>query len=153
MVHQMPPLSPSLFRVSFQYFFSFLHIILYTILPKVPVIAPSVFVSTTDIVAGDTVNLTCDYALTPSVDVTVSVTWMVNGSGVDTSKDGHDIVTSNGGQLIIFSSVTTSDTGRYTCALSITSPHTAFIKLLGPVQSTEKEIIVQSIGVYCTLYV
>ena len=54
-----------------------------------------------DIVAGDTVNLTCDYALTPSVDVTVSVTWIVNGSGIDTSKDGH--VTSNGGQLIIFS--------------------------------------------------
>ena len=80
----------------------------------------------------------------------MSVTWMVNDSGLDTSKDGH--VTSNGGQLIIFSSVTTSDTGKYTCALSITSPDTAFIKLLGPVQSAETEIIVQSIGVYCTLY-
>ena len=86
------------------------------------------------------------------MNVTMSVTWMVNVSGIDTSKDGHDIVTINGGQVIIFSPVTTSDTGRYTCALSITSPHTAFIKLLGPVQSAEKEIIVQSIGVYCTLF-
>ena len=60
MVHQMLPLSLSLFRVSFQYFFSFLH----NILPKVPIIAPSVSASTTDIVA---VNLTRDYALTPSV--------------------------------------------------------------------------------------
>ena len=85
------------------------------------------------------------------MDVTLSVTWMVNGSGIDTSKDGHDIVTSHGDKLIIFSPVTTSDTGRYTCALSITSPHTAFIKLQGPVQSAENEIIIQSIGVYCTL--
>ena len=145
----MPPLSLSLFRVSFQYFFSFFHN--YIILPKVPVTAPSVSVSTADIVAGDRVNLTCDYTLTPSVDVTVSVTWIVNDSGIDTSKDGH--VTSNEGELIIFSPVTTSDTGRYRCTLSITSPHTAFIKLLGPVQSAEKEIIIQSIGVHCTLYV
>ena len=81
----------------------------------------------------------------------MSVTWMVNGSGIDTSIDGH--ITSNGGQLIIFSPVTTSDTGRYRCTLSITSPHTAFIELQGPVQSAEKEIIIQSIRVYCTLYV
>ena len=44
--------------------------------------------------------------------------------------------------------MTTSDTGRYTCTLSITSPHTTFITLQGPVQSAEKEIIIQSIGVY-----
>ena len=49
--------------------------------------------------------------------------------------------------------MTTSDTGRYTCTLTITAPHTAFIKLLGPVQSEEKEIIIQSIRVYCSLYV
>ena len=121
----------------------------YTILSKVPVTAPSVSVSTADnIVAGDTVNLTCEYVLTPSVDVTVSVTWMVNGLGIDTAKDSH--VTSNGGQLIIFSPVTTSDTGRYRCTLSITAPHTAFITL--QVQSAEKEIIIQSIGVHCILY-
>ena len=81
----------------------------------------------------------------------MSVTWLVNGSGIDTSIDGH--VTSNGGQLIIVSPVTTSDTGRYTCALSITLPHTALITLQGPVQSAEREIIVQSIGVHCILYV
>ena len=68
MVHQMPPPLMLLFRVSFQYFSSFLPI-LYTctILPKVPVTASSVSVSTADIIAGDTVNLTRDYALTPSV--------------------------------------------------------------------------------------
>ena len=147
----MPPPLMLLFRVSFQYFFSFLHtynIILFSL--KVPVTAPSVFVGSTHSTAGDTVYLTCDYTLTPSVDVTVSVTWMVNGSGIDTSKDGR--VTGNGDNLI-FSPVTTSDTGRYACTLTITSPHTAFIKLQGPVQSAENEIIMQSIGVYCTLYV
>ena len=129
------------------FYLAYYHIhVIYT---KVPVTALSVSVSTTDIVAGDTVYLTCDYALPPSVDITVSVTWMVNDSGIDTTRH----VTSNGGQLIIFSPVTTSDTGRYTCTLSITSPHTAFIELLGPVQSAEKKIIVQSIGLHCTLHV
>ena len=47
--------------------FFFAYYKLHTILPKVPVTAPSVSVGTTDIVAGDTVNLTRDYALTPSV--------------------------------------------------------------------------------------
>ena len=143
----MPSPLMLLFRVSFQYFLAY---IIYHILSKVPVTAPSVSVSTTVIVAGDTVYLTCDYTLTPSVEVTVSVTWMVNGSEIDTARDGH--VTSNGGQLIIFSPVTTSDTGRYTCTLSITSPHTTFIELQGPVQSAEKEIIIQSIGIHCTIY-
>ena len=117
---------------------------------SVSVTAPSVSVSTADIAASDTVYLTCGYALRQSVDVTISVMWMVNGSEVDTSTDGH--VTSNGDR-IAFSPVTTSDTGRYTCALFITARHTAFIKLLGPVQSEEKEIIIQSIRVYCSLYV
>ena len=117
---------------------------------QVSVTALSVSVSTADIAAGDTVYLTCGYALSQSVDVTIiSVMWMVNGSGIDTSKDGH--VTSNGDR-ITFSPVTTSDTGRYTCTLSITSPDTAFIELPGPVQSAEKEIIIQSIGVHRILY-
>ena len=111
----MPSPLMLLFRVSFQYFLAY---IIYTILSKVPVTAPSVSVSTTVIVAGDTVYLTCDYTLTPSVDVTVSVTWMVNGSEIDTARDGH--VTSHGGQLIIFSPVTTSDSGRYCLSLHLT---------------------------------
>ena len=117
---------------------------------SVSVTAPSVSVSTADIAARDTVYLTRDYALRQSVNATVSVMWMVNGSEVDTSIDGH--VTSHGDR-ITFSPVTTSDTGRYTCTLTITAPHTAFIELLGPVQSAEKEIIVQSIRFHCTLYV
>ena len=118
----------------------------------VQVTAPSVSVSTTDIVAEDTVYLTCDYALTPSLDVTVSVMWMVNGSVVHKSKDGH---VTNNGDKITFSPVTTSDTGRYTCTLSITARLTVLLEQLRPVQSAEKEIIVQSIRltVYCILYV
>ena len=118
----------------------------------VQVTAPSVSVSTADIVAGVEVSLTCDYALSQSVDVTVSVMWMVNGLVVDNSTHGH--VTSNGDK-ITFSPVNTSDTGRYTCTLSITARLTALVKRLGPVQSAEKEIIVQSIRltVYCILYV
>ena len=118
----------------------------------VQVTAPSVS-ATADIVAGGTVSLTCDYALSQSVDVTVSVTWMVNGSEVDNST--YDDVTNNGDR-ITFSPVTTSDTGRYTCTLFITARHTALVKRLGPVQSAEKEIIIQSIRLtvyYTILYV
>ena len=115
----------------------------------VQVTAPSVS-ATADIVAGGTVSLTCGYALSQSVDVTVSVMWMVNGSEVDNST--YDDITNNGDK-ITFSPVTTSDTGRYTCTLFITARLTALVKQLGPVQSAEKEIIVQSIRltVYCTI--
>ena len=62
---------------------------IYLVCLQVSVTAPSVSVSTADIAAGDTVYLTCDYALRQSVDATVSVMWMVNGSAIDTSKDGN----------------------------------------------------------------
>ena len=118
----------------------------------VQVTAPSVSATADIIVAGGTVTLTCDYALSQSVDVTVSVMWMVNGLVVDSSTHGH--VTSKGDKITL-SPVTTSDTGRYTCTLFITARHTVLVKQLGPVQSAEKEIIVQSIRltVYCILYV
>ena len=72
----------------------------------------------------------------------MSVTWMVNGLVVDTYKDGGHVTVSDEAMLM-FSPVATSDTGRYTCSLS--APHTAYIKLLGPVESAEKKITVQSI--------
>ena len=121
--------------------------IILTIVSQVSVTNPSVSASTADITAGDTVYLTCDYALSQSVDVTISVMWMVDGSAVDTSTDGEE--TSNGDK-ITFAPVTTSDTGRYTCTLTSTVPHAEFIE---PVQSAEKEIIVQSIRVHFLLYV
>ena len=80
----------------------------------------------------------------------MSVMWMVNDSGIDTFNYVHE--TSNVDKLIL-SSVTTSDTGRYTCKLTITTHHSEFIELLGPVESAQKEVIVQSIRVHSILYV
>ena len=62
-------------------------------------------------------TLTCDYTLHPSVDTSaevVAVSWTVNGSAVATSE--YDYI-STAGVSLIFSSLTTSDTGNYTCAV------------------------------------
>ena len=74
------------------------------------------------------------------MDTTVetAVSWMVNGSVPDTSQDGR---ISTDGDTLTFSPLTTSDTGRYTCTLTITAPH---VTVQGPVQSAVEVIIVQS---------
>ena len=87
--------------------------------------------------AGTTLNLTCDYNQT-SLDTSVeiaAVKWMVNGSAATTSQ--HISIT---GVSLIFSPLTTSDTGTYTCTLNITTPQTPHITVQEPEQ-TEKEVI------------
>ena len=97
---------------------------------------------TGSVYAGTPLNLTCDYSLSPSVDTDLQtlVTWTVNDTTVDTSENGH---ISSDGVSLIFSPLTTSDTGRYTCTLTL-SPQTPHVTVQGPVQSREKIIIVQS---------
>ena len=107
-----------------------------------PVPTPFITVSNTDTVyAGTTLSLTCDYTLSPSVDTTpqTAVTWMVDGVAVDTSPGRI----STDGTTLRFSPLATSDTGSYTCTLTVTTSQT-HVTVQGPEQSEVEGIIVQS---------
>ena len=99
-------------------------------------------------IAGTSGTLSCDYApLSVAIDVNASVTWAVNGSEVTDSRDGR---ISTDGLSLIFSPLTGSDSGRYTCTLSLISltPH---VTVQGPQESAERMVIVYSknnIGVF-----
>ena len=109
----------------------------------VPAPTPFIIVNTTDRTAGTTLSLTCDYILSSSVNTSIEIesNWTVNGSAVATSADGH---ISTAGVSLIFSPLTTSDTGTYTCTLNITTPQTLHVTVQGPVESEEEVITVQS---------
>ena len=81
--------------------------------PSVPV--PISVSNTGTVYAGTLLSLTCDYTLNPSVDIVVA--WMVNGKAVDTIPDRI----STDGVTLSFSPVATSDSGRYTCELHVTT--------------------------------
>ena len=111
-------------------------------LPTVPVPTPSINVSNTDTVyAGTTFNLTCNYTLSPSVNTTSQtvVTWMVDGVAVDTSPARI----STDGATLSFSPLATSDTGNYTCTLTVNVSQT-HVTVEGPEQSEMKDITVES---------
>ena len=97
--------------------------------------------------AGTILNLTCDYTLSPLVDATpqIAVTWMVDGVAVDTSPSRI----STDGATLSFSPVATSDTGNYTCTLTVTASQT-HVTVQGPEQSTEWDITVEGIYYYNT---
>ena len=110
---------------------------------SVPVPTPFITLSNTDTVyAGTALNLTCDYTLSPSVDITpqTAVAWMVDGVTVDISPSR--IATD--GATLIFSPLTTSDTGSYTCTLTVTASQT-HVTVEGPAQSEMEDVIVQGI--------
>ena len=109
----------------------------------VPVPTPFISVSNTETVyAGTTLSLLCDYTLSPSVDTTsqTAVTWMIDGVAIDTSpaRISTDAAT------ITFSPLATSDTGNYTCTLTITTS-LSHVTVQGPEQSEIVDIIVQGI--------
>ena len=94
--------------------------------------------------AGIPLTLSCDYALSISVDtdITTSATWTINNTVLNISDD--DSISSDGVNLI-FSPLTTSYTGIYTCTLIITpSSQTPHVTVQEPVESSENNIIVQS---------
>ena len=109
---------------------------------SVPVPTPSINVSNSDTVyAGTTLNLTCDYTLSSSVDTTpqTAVTWMDDGVAVDTSPGRI----STDGATLSFSPLATSDTGNYTCTLTVTTSQT-HVTVQEPQQSEVEDVRVQS---------
>ena len=69
-----------------------------------------------------------------------AVTWMVDGVAVDTSPSR---ISSDGGTLS-FSPLATSDTGNYTCTLTVNVSQT-YVTVQGPEQSEMEDVIVQGI--------
>ena len=84
--------------------------------------------------AGTTLSLTCVYTLSPLVNTTLqtAVAWMVDGVAVDTSQGRI----SSDGATLIFSPMATSDTGNYTCTLTVSASQSE--------QSEVQNIIVHS---------
>ena len=102
------------------------------------------FITQSDVfTAGTEGTLLCNYSLSHSIALEASATWTVNGSRVDTSS-GDERVSTDGLSLIL-SPLTGSESGRYTCTLSLTSliPH---VTVQGPQESAERMVIV-----YCKL--
>ena len=110
--------------------------------PPVPVPTPSITASpsTGALYAGTSLILTCDYILSSSVDTTpqTAVIWMVGGATVDTSS-GRISAT---GDTLSFSPLATSDTGSYTCQLTVTTQTHVTVQALQ--QSAVEDIAVQS---------
>ena len=110
----------------------------------VPVPAPMIRANVTGLVyAGTPLSLTCAYTLSPSVNTQIQllVTWSINDTVVSTSENSH--ISTNGAALVF--SPYTSDTGRYTCTLTvIVSLQTPYVTTSDPVQSPEEFITVQS---------
>ena len=110
----------------------------------VPAPTPFIISNTNNRTAGIALRLLCDYNnLSPSVNTNLKITanWRVNGSPVATDADGR---ISTAGDSLIFSPLTTSDTGTYTCTLTISTSQTPHVTVQGPVESEEEVITVQS---------
>ena len=135
-MHTLHPLSFSLFRVSIT-----------EIVPLTtqnnsslsPVPTPIPLITHNTLIAGTEGNLTCDYALSPSVDTDVveSASWAVNGSVLTATRDGR--ISTNGATLML-SPLYASDSGRYTCTLTLSAPQTPYVAQ-GPRESSEETII------------
>ena len=90
--------------------------------------------------AGTSFSLTCDFTLSPSVDTSpaTAVSWRVSGTAVVTSPDR---ITASGDSLS-FSPLATSDSGSYTCEVTVTAQdHTTVEE---PGQSAAEEVTVES---------
>ena len=110
--------------------------------PLVPVPTPSITASPSigALYAGTLLSLTCDYTLSSSVDTApqTSMVWMVGGAAVDTSP-GRISAT---GDTLSFSPLATSDSGSYTCQLTVTTQQT-HVTVQAPEQSAVEDITVQ----------
>ena len=108
---------------------------------------PTPFISHGVLTAGTEGKLTCSYSLSLAVDtqtVDISTTWTVNGSAVT----GDERISTDRLSLTL-SPLTTSDSGTYTCTLTIISL-TPYVTVLGPQQSLPKEVYVYSKTYYCS---
>ena len=118
--------------------------------PPVLVPTPSITASpsTGALYAGTSLSLTCNYTLNPSVNTApqTAVVWMVGGAAVDTSP-GRISAT---GDTLSFSPLATSDTGNYTCELTVTAQQT-HVTVQAPQQSAVEDITVQGNVLYCMI--
>ena len=119
--------------------------------PSVHLPTPSITLSldSDSLYAGTRLNLSCNYTLSSvlvETAVQLVVTWMVNGRAIDTTSDRI----STEGDTLTFSPLATSDTGRYTCELTV-AEDLKYVTVEAPVQSGEKNIAVRSklYGKYC----
>ena len=91
--------------------------------------------------AGTNFTLSCDYTLGPSVDTDLNenIAWAVNGSEIEIYS-GRIF---NDAKYLVFSPLHTSDSGNYTCTLSLSvAPY--YVTVQEPKRSVEEEVIVQS---------
>ena len=90
--------------------------------------------------AGTSFSLTCNFTLSPSVDTSpaTAVSWRVSGTAVDTSSDR---ITASGDSLS-FSPLATSDSGSYTCEVTVTTQEHTTVE--GSGQSAAVEVTVES---------
>ena len=105
---------------------------------------PTPFITHPILTAGTSGTLTCGYTLSTPLDMAASATWTVNGSAVT----GDERISTDG-LFLTLSPLTTSDSGTYTCTLTIISltPH---VTVLGPQQSRPEEVYVYSKTYYCS---
>ncbi|CAI8039192.1 Hemicentin-2, partial [Geodia barretti] len=106
----------------------------------VQVPTPTPFITNSTIIAGSGGNLTCSYAPGPYIFCRSKRTWTVGGEEVTASEDDR---ISTEGTSLVFSPFHTSDTGNYTCSLSLMSMEPYIEVVQGPQMSQVSEIIVQ----------
>ena len=101
---------------------------------------PTAFISHAVLTAGTEGKLTCSYPLSPAVDTqtVANATWTVNGSAVT----GDERISTDKLSLTL-SPLTTSDSGTYTCTLTLISL-TPYVTVLGPQQSYPEAVYVYS---------
>ena len=108
--------------------------------PAVPAPTVSIMASgSAPLYAGTSFSLTCDFTLSPLVDISpaTAVSWRAGGTAVDTSPDR---ITASGDSLS-FSPLATSDSGSYTCEVTVTAQEHTTVE--GPCQSAVEEITVE----------
>ena len=128
---------------------------MHTFCVLVPVPVPSITMYTSrnidNLEAGSSLTLMCNSGLDSSVDTPIEkrVIWIVNDTVID--LESSRISTVSDGHILIYSSLATSDTGRYFCGLTLTvEEQNMFISVQeSPVLSPGKDIIVQSNDTHC----
>ena len=91
---------------------------IYVLFPTVPTPLPSIVVGRSSLLyAATSLTITCEYTLDELIDTlqAKTVSWAVGGSGVDTSQNRITVLGNN----LTFNPLATSDSGSYTCTLSV----------------------------------
>ena len=92
------------------------------------------------LLAGTASNLTCDFSL-DYFPHEASATWTVNENGNKVAQNDRVLIE---GATLSFSPLNTSDSGRYSCELSIISLTSHVIVQGSPRKSDELLIVVES---------